>query len=170
MSTTTTYADARNQKIKSITNAYYKTLNQYVNTYNLYLQASDTVTASQYQQQLQELNTQLFNIATKLKKNNDLVRDSANDSFQKFDFDSKKIQDITQVVNDLQSRQSDYTSISNLTEQVQQLTRYENKIFWIRLILILLLVFSIFYVLTVIKHDENSTFFDFLDKIGTPYK
>jgi hypothetical protein len=165
-----TFKDARDQKLKSITNTYYDILSKYVDTYNKYLQSQTSEIAQGYQNDLKDLNTQLFNIATKLKANNDSVKKTANDSFQKFEFDVGKIQKITQVVNDLQNRQSDYASVSNLTEQVQQLTRYENKIFWIRLILILLLVFSIFYVLTVIKNDEKSTFFAFLDNVGTFYK
>jgi cell division protein FtsL len=167
--TPNTFQTIRDQKIKSITDAYYNILSQYVTTYNLYLGADES-SKQEYQIKLKDLNTQLFNIATKLKKNNDAVKDTANYTFSQFNFDTDKIKTITEVVNDLQNRQTDYTSISNLTEQVQQLTRYENKIFWIRLILIILLAFSIFYVLTVIKHDEKSTFFAFMDNVGTFYK
>lgn len=151
-----TYSDVRNQKIKDITNAYYELLNNYISTYNDYLDGKYVNgSKSQTEKNLKDYNTQLYNIAYQLKKNNDNVKKSANSTIKDFNFDVDKINSINNTLYTLQDRQDEYKSISNLSEQISQLIRHENKVFWIRLFIIIMLLFCILYLTVVIYSNEN---------------
>lgn len=138
-----TYVSVREEKMKLISDMYYRQLNDYIQTYTSYLNGQNGVTSDTVAQK----NNALLQIASQIKKNNQQIKQDAATIFQQYQESngsvSQNARNVQQLNRDLQSRNQDMTSYQQLTLQMQELTRHQYKIFWIRLFFVLLLAAGI---------------------------
>lgn len=151
------FPSVRDAKKQSISEKYYTLLNQYLTDYNSFMNATDDTTKTTYSAKLKTTNNQLISIVTQLNDHNKVVEKDIASNLELDKTDEtlfKNKLDMDQIKNDIEKRNQNYISSRQLALQMEQLSRYQSRIYWINWILIIILTIAIGYICIQINEDN----------------
>ena len=134
MSSNTNVSDSQDY-LKNVNNKFFTTLTDYLVKFNDYVQTNQPEKKAELIQTNDAMINMVKDVQTQSSQKKTAATQIINDFYssgQKANFDEN-----------IHHREQDLASAQHLVVQTQQLYRYEQKIFWLRLILLILLVIVI---------------------------